>query len=141
KEKIAGMISLETIGCYSDEKNSQEYPALLRPFFAKTGNFIAFVGDCSSRRFVNRFAKAFGHHSDFPTKAVAAPGFITGIGWSDHWSFSKVGYPALMVTDTAPFRYRFYHTPQDTPEKLDYECMAQVVAGIASAVIELAMDS
>ena len=74
-------------------------------------------------------------------KAVAAPGFITGIGWSDHWSFSKVGYPALMATDTAPFRYRYYHTPHDTPEKINYECMARVVQGIGAAVNECASGS
>jgi Iap family predicted aminopeptidase len=82
--------------------------------------------------------KSFKRHSDFPVVAASLPGFIPGIGWSDHWSFSKAGYPALMVTDTAPFRYRYYHTPQDTPEKLDYARMASVVAGVACVVLEMA---
>lgn len=138
RENIVGMISLETIGYYTDQPGSQEYPALLRPFFPSVGNFVALVGDRSSRRFVKQVRKLFQKHSNFPIQSAAAPGFIAGVGWSDHWSFSKAGYPALMVTDTAPFRYRWYHTPQDTPEKLDYEKMAQVVAGISSVVNDLA---
>jgi Zn-dependent M28 family amino/carboxypeptidase len=137
-ENIVGMISLETIGCYSDAPGSQTYPLLLRPFFPSRGNFIAFVGDRSARRFVKRVGKLFRLHSDFPMQRAAAPGFIPGIGWSDHWSFSQVGYPALMVTDTAPFRYRYYHTAQDTSDKLDYERMARVVAGVGAVVKELA---
>jgi hypothetical protein len=42
-----------------------------------------------------------------------------------------------MVTDTAPFRYPHYHTPQDTPDKLDYERLARVVTGIERVVREL----
>jgi len=141
RENIVGMISLETIGYFSDAPGSQTYPLLLRPFFPSRGNFIAFVGDCSARRFVKRVGKLFRRHSDFPMQRAAAPGFIPGIGWSDHWSFSQVGYPALMVTDTAPFRYRYYHTPQDTPEKLDYERMGRVVAGIGGVINELAQLS
>jgi Zn-dependent M28 family amino/carboxypeptidase len=138
RENIVGMISLETIGFYSDAPGSQKYPLLLRPFFPSRGNFIAFVGDRSARRFVKRVGKLFRRHSDFPMQRAAAPNFIPGVGWSDHWSFSQVGYPALMVTDTAPFRYRYYHTPQDTPEKLDYQRMGRVVAGMGNVVNELA---
>jgi Zn-dependent M28 family amino/carboxypeptidase len=69
---------------------------------------------------------------------VAAPGWITGLGWSDHWSFWKQGYSAIMVTDTAPFRYQYYHTMEDTPDKIDYSRLAQVVSGIAQVVAEIA---
>jgi hypothetical protein len=62
---------------------------------------------------------------------------LPGIGWSDHWAFWQVDYPALMVTDTAPFRYTSYHTTQDTAEKLDYERMARVVAGVDLVLQEL----
>jgi len=139
KEKIVGMISLETIGCFLDTPGSQTYPTLIKPFFPSVGNFIALVGGLWSRRFIRRVRKSFKRHSDFPVVAASLPGIIPGIGWSDHWSFSKAGYPALMVTDTAPFRYRYYHTPHDTPEKLDYARMASVVAGVAGVVQELAM--
>ena len=74
----------------------------------------------------------------FPSEGVAAPGWITGIGWSDHWAFWKEGYPAVMVTDTALFRYQYYHTPGDTPDKMDFERTARVVAGMARVLEDLA---
>jgi Zn-dependent M28 family amino/carboxypeptidase len=58
--------------------------------------------------------------------------------WSDHWAFWREGFRAVMVTDTAPFRYRAYHTARDTPDKLDYERMAMVVVGLAEVVRDLA---
>jgi hypothetical protein len=63
---------------------------------------------------------------------------IPGAGWSDHWSFWQAGYRAIMVTDTAFFRYAHYHTEGDTPDKVDYERTARVVAGLAGMIAELA---
>ena len=66
------------------------------------------------------------------------PEIITGINWSDQWSFWKEGYKAIMVTDTAPFRYPYYHQPDDTPEKIDYESFARVVSGLQIVPAEMA---
>jgi hypothetical protein len=82
--------------------------------------------------------ESFRRHTQFPSEGGAAPESIEGVGWSDHWSFSRQNYPALMITDTAPFRYPHYHTPHDTPDKIDYDRTARVVAGIARVVRELA---
>lgn len=38
-------------------------------------------------------------------------------------------------------RYAHYHTREDTPERLDYEGMARVVAGLERMLIELAGGS
>lgn len=138
KEQIMGMISLETIGYYSDKEGSQIYPFPFSLFYPSTGNFIGFVGDSSSRDFVRQVIESFRRHKNFPSEGVAAPAHIPGIGWSDHWSFWQHGFPGVMVTDTAPFRYKHYHTPEDTPEKLDYEKMARVLHGVAKVVEELA---
>ena len=62
------------------------------------------------------------------------PDLFADIGRSDHWPFWQEGYPALMVTDTAPFRYPHYHTPEDTVDKIDFERMARVVRGLRSVV-------
>jgi Zn-dependent M28 family amino/carboxypeptidase len=137
-EHIVAMLSLETIGCYSDREGSQHYPFPFGFFYPKTANFIGFVGNVSSRRLVKRATRAFQKHSDFPAESAAAPGWLTGIGWSDHAAFWQRGYAAIMVTDTALFRYPWYHTAADTPEKLDYESLARVTAGLAHAVEELA---
>ena len=69
---------------------------------------------------------------------MAAPSFVPGVAWSDQLSFWRAGYPALMVTDTAFYRYRHYHAPTDTPEKLDYARMAGVVEGLARMLGALA---
>ena len=132
------MISLETIGYYSDEPASQQYPFPFSLFYPSVGNFIGFVGNLASRRLVRRVVSSFREHTSFPCEGTAVPGWITGIGWSDHWAFWKAGYPALMATDTALFRYPWYHTPQDTVDKIDFERMALVVAGLANVVEDLA---
>ncbi len=136
-EKIVAMLSLETIGWYSDQPKSQHYPPPFNLFYPDTGNFIGFVGDLGSRALLYRAIGTFRATTQFPSEGLAAPGWIQGIGWSDHWSFRQEGYPAVMVTDTAPFRYHFYHEAEDTPEKLDYGRMARVVAGIERVVAEL----
>ncbi len=139
-EKISAMLSLETIGYYSDEPGSQKYPFPFRYFYPDTANFIGFVGNLSSRSLVRRALRSFREHMTFPSEGVAAPGWIMGIGWSDHWSFWREGYPAIMITDTALFRYAHYHTPSDTPEKIDYDRTARVVRGISHVVRALAND-
>ena len=63
---------------------------------------------------------------------------IPGVDWSDHASFWEAGYPALMLTDTAPFRYPHYHLATDTPDKVDYYRLARVVTGLHGMLQELA---
>ena len=87
---------------------------------------------------MRRSIAAFRQHTAFPSEGVAAPGWMTGIGWSDHWAFWQEGYPGVMVTDTALFRYAPYHTREDTPDQINYEHMARVVAGLARVVTALA---
>lgn len=140
-EKIIAMFSLETIGYYSNEPGSQHYPFPLGSFYPDTGNFIGFVGNVSSRKLVHHSLASFRRHTSFPSEGLAAPGWFIGIGWSDHWSFWKEGYPAVMITDTALFRYKQYHTMEDTPDKIDYDRMARVVEGITRVLCDLATTS
>jgi len=133
-ENIVGMLSLETIAYYSSEPGSQQYPWPLNYFYGERGNFIAFVGDTTARAFVHRTISLFRKQASFPSDGIAAPTSIPGIGWSDHWSFSKCGYPAVMVTDTAPFRNPNYHRPSDTADTLDYEGLTRVVLGLEDVV-------
>lgn len=135
-EKIVAMISLETIGYYSDAENSQIYPFPFSLFYPSKGNFIGFVGNTSSRTLVRRGIQIFREDAAFPSQGVAAPGWLTGIGWSDQWSFWQEAYPAMMVTDTAIFRYPHYHKRSDTPDKIDYDRMSRVVGGIGTVVVD-----
>jgi hypothetical protein len=136
-EKITAMISLETIGCFSDEPGSQRCPPPMGLFYPSVGNFIGFVGDFGSRALVLRTIGTFREHVMFPSQGGALPGFIPGIGWSDHWAFSRQGYPAVMVTDTAPFRYAHYHRETDTVDRIDFDRMARVVAGLVPVIEDL----
>lgn len=138
EENIVVMFSLETIGYYSDEENSQAYPFPLGFVYPSTGNFITFVGNVGSRALVRDSISSFRKHAKFPSEGGALPGYLPGVGWSDHWSFWKAGYQGVMVTDTAPFRYPHYHKLSDTPDKLNYERMAVVVEGLTQVVTDLA---
>src|SRR5437870_5352600 len=99
------------------------------------------VGDLGARALVRRSIASFRKHARFPSEGVAAPAAIPGVSWSDHWSFRKHGFPAIMVTDTAFYRYPHYHLPSDTPEKLDYERMARVTLGLAAMLRDLADEA
>jgi len=138
-EEISAMISLETIGYFSDAPRSQVYPSPgLGLFYPTIGNFIGFVGNVPSRALVRRAVGLFREQEKIPAEGAALPSFVSGVGWSDQWSFWQCGYPAIMVTDTAPFRYPYYHMSSDTPAKLDYDRFALVVSGMEKVISELA---
>jgi len=131
-ETIAAMLSIESIGYYDARPKSQLYPPMLAPFFPSTGDFIAFAGNSGSRALVRRCIGAFRERAKFPSEGAAVPEVVEEIGWSDQWSFWQFGWPALMVTDTAPFRNPNYHRSSDTPNTLDYERTARVVDGLSA---------
>lgn len=137
-DRIAGMFSLETIGYYSDAPGSQHYPAPLGLIYPGTGNFIGFVSNIASRGLLRDAIGAFRRHARFPSEGLAAPSLIPGVDWSDHASFWEAGFPALMITDTALYRYPHYHAATDTPDKIDYERLARVVTGLHGMLLELA---
>ena len=133
-DKIVAMISLETIGYYSDELGSQRYPFPFGLVLPNRGDFLAMVSNIRSVRVLRVAAKAFRSATRLPVIASAAPASIPGIAWSDHWSFWQHGYRAVMLTDTALYRYPHYHLGSDTPERLEYQRMAQVLAGCAAVI-------
>ena len=137
-ETIVAMLSLETLGYYSNARGTQRYPPPFGFLYPSTGNFLAVVGNLPSRRLVMEFLHQFMSVSDFPVEAVATFEWIPGINWSDHWSFWKEGYPALMLTDTAPFRYPEYHSSRDLPEKINGPEFARAAHGIIHAVRRMA---
>ncbi|MEX2199600.1 MAG: M28 family peptidase [Burkholderiales bacterium] len=139
-DDIRLMISLEMLGAYSDAPGSQRYPPILGWFYPDRGNFIAFVSNLASRGALRRTVEAFQGVSGFPSEYLSAPAIIPGVSWSDQLSFWREGYPALMVTDTAFYRYPHYHTAQDTADRIDYARMAQVVDGLGKAIVLLAND-
>lgn len=136
-DDIRLMASLEMLGFYSDQPGSQNYPPLLGFFYPERGNFVAFVSNLQSRKRLREMVQAFRAHSDFPAQSLAGFESVPGLAWSDHLSFWRQGYRAVMVTDTAFYRYAYYHTPFDTPDRLVYASMARVVDGLRHTVATL----
>lgn len=137
-ETISLMLSLETIGYYSDEPGSQHLLFPLNLIYPSTGNFIAFVSNVENGFLVRQLVGSFRRQAQFPSEGGALWGLVPGVGWSDHWAFWKEGFPAVMVTDTAPFRYPAYHLSTDRPELVQYERMARVVSGLQAVIAEKA---
>ncbi|MEM7223217.1 MAG: M28 family peptidase [Pseudomonadota bacterium] len=131
RAEVALMIAVEMIGYFSDEPGSQGFPlAPLAWFYPDKGNFIAVVGLLGDRDLVARVKELMSLSPEMPVYSINAPRFVTGVDFSDHWSFWQQGYPAVMVTDTAFLRNPNYHRATDRPETLDYKRMAKVVEGL-----------
>ena len=137
---IRMMISLEMIGYFSEDDNSQHFPlALLKYFYPTTGDWIAVVGDFSSGRAVRSVKTSMAKATELPVYSFnAPPNLVPGIDFSDHLNYRNNDYPAVMVTNTAFNRNQNYHTLHDTADRLDYERMALVVEGVYEAVLALA---
>lgn len=137
-EQITGMVSIESVGYFSTEKGSQRYPAGVPKGLPTTGDFIAIVGKKEDARHVGHVASSFSSYATISAQAAALPASLDGVGWSDQWSFWEVGYPGVMVTDTALMRNPHYHQPSDTPDTLDYESMARVTYGLVGLARDMA---
>jgi len=125
------MVALDLVGRYSDEPGSQRFPLPgLGLLYPDRGDFIAVVGDLWSGSAIRRVKRAMLATRAIPVESFRAPASMAGIRWSDHHSFRRLGLPAVLVTDTAFMRNDDYHTPGDTPEKLDYERMAGLVRAL-----------
>lgn len=125
------MLSLEMIGFYSDEEESQRYPVPgMGAFYPDQGNFIALVGRLADFKATRRVKAIMSGATDLPVYSINAPGIVPGVDFSDHINFWSNGYSALMVTDTAFYRNPYYHRAGDTYEKLDYQRMAKVVQSV-----------
>lgn len=134
-DDVKAMLSLETIGFFTDAPASQHYPWPFSVAYPSTGNFIAFVGDTDSRELTRECVGVFREKARVASEGAAIPSFVEGADWSDHGPYWRQGYRALMVTDTAPFRNPHYHEATDVPERVDFRRLGLVTEGLV-AVIE-----
>lgn len=140
-ERIVAMLNLETMGYFTDTPHSQRYPWPFHFFYPSVGNFLGFVGLLSAARLVRQCLRLFRAHATLPCEGAALPAFVPRVIASDHASFWRCSYPAVMITDTANFRYRYYHHPEDTPDKLTYPHLAAAIVGLTHVVWRLANPS
>lgn len=137
-EKVVAMLALESMAYYSEQPGSQWYPPPFSFIYPTVGNFIGFIGNVQSKWLVHRCLTKFRESVQFPSEGVASWEWVPGVSSSDHDSFWKEGYHALMVTCTAPFRNPHYHKDDDVADKLDFPKFARVVTGVEAILIDLA---
>lgn len=135
--QVECMLSLETLGYYSDLDNSQRYPFPLSLFYPHRGNFIGVVGDLNSAAQARNIVGKLRALKVAPIQGGAFPRVLPGISWSDHWSFWQTGNCGIMLTDTAPFRYPYYHTNADRVDKLDFDRLTLLSMMLAEMVRDI----
>lgn len=138
-EDIRAMISLEMLGYFGDQKGGQAYPLpLMNLIYPSTPDFVALIGDLQSRDLVSRIKDSLEKGSDIPVETLSTTRLVPGGSLSDHRSFWKMGYPAVMITDTAFYRNPCYHGSGDTIETLDFQKMLSLLGGLIQVARDLA---
>lgn len=138
--KVKVAVIFEMLGFYSDNLFSQRYLPLIGSFYPNQGNFIAAVGNFPSKDVLGKLVHYFKKSSSFPMESLVAPSFLPGIYFSDHASFWREGYPAVMVTDTAYLRNKHYHKQSDQIETINFYKMSYVVHGLKEAILKIASE-
>lgn len=129
------MVSLEMIGYFDSRLGSQQFPfPLLYTMYSSRGDSIAIISNPKGRKLTRALKRHMSANSDVPVVSINAPAALPGIDFSDHRSYWKHKWPAVMVTDTAFYRNHEYHRPGDTADRLNYANMAQVVRGVYGAL-------
>ncbi len=152
-KKVMGVLCLETVGYSSEKEHSQRFPPGVKPEMfqtnkianAEAGNFLAIVGDVNSGKLVQSFSAQSALDSvDLPCASLQVPfnyeQIAHGLGdllRSDHAPFWRQGVPALLLTDTADFRYPYYHTEADIIDKLDFSFMMKVCKATVATAMHL----
>ena len=140
REKIIGMIALETLGCYSPRVNKKRQSAVVAGLAGLPDrcDYVAFLSTNTGHKLARSCAEEFSALSRFPVRSAVFPYYTRGVSWSDDWGYMKEGIPSFAATDTAFLRCDDYHETSDTAEKLDYPQFAEVVQGLSKLVISLA---
>jgi hypothetical protein len=137
-ENIVAMLSFDMLGYYTDRPGSQAYPIPVGNLYPDRGNFLALISNLQSRDLLRDCIQSFRKSATVPSEALALPDLVKDIGRSDHASFWRAGYPAILVTDTASFRNPHYHRDSDRISTLDFDRFTRAVDGIATIIEDLA---
>ena len=72
-DRVTAMLSLETMGYYSDEKGSQQYPGEIASLYPDVGNFIGFVANNASARLLLQARRAFERRTPISAAGRRSP--------------------------------------------------------------------
>jgi len=134
-EPLHLMLSLEMLGYRDSRPGSQRYPPGLRPFYPDRGDFIGLIGNLRAIGSMRRIARAM--RAAVPCEWLTVPWrgrVLPDTRRSDHAPFWDLGYPALMVTDTADLRNPHYHAAGDRIETLDLDFLTAVCSGLVAGL-------
>ncbi|MEO0895997.1 MAG: M28 family peptidase [Bacteroidota bacterium] len=136
--EVYGMVCLEMLGYFQDEKKTQNYPlGLMSLFYGSKGNYITLVNKFEKGKFSRRFTRIFKQRANIRTKKITGPVWLEGIDFSDHLHYWNMGISALMITDTAFYRNKNYHEKSDTLETLDLGRMCQVIDAVLASLLQI----
>lgn len=137
--RVAGALVLEMVG-FTGERQTVPAAVQLVKKVPRTGTFLAAVGDGESGVLLQAMESAAAGVVELVSLAVPLKGWLVpDTRRSDNARFWDVGYPALMVTDTADLRNPHYHRAGDTPDTLDYAFMAKATTVVARCAWSLAV--
>ncbi len=134
--EVSLMLSLEMIG-YARPEQDQHYPfPLMRILgrYPKKANFLAVVGNLRTGAKTRRLCQAMRKGASIPIEWLSGPGFLPPLFLSDHSSFWKYGFPAVMITDTAFLRNPHYHLPTDTVATLNFDFLFEAIAAVEAGI-------
>jgi hypothetical protein len=92
---------------------------------------LLFVGNMRARQLVHTCVDVFAVASRISARALALPSWLPGMRTSDHASFRRHGWPAIMVADGPPWRVRSAAAP-------DVDRIAAAVPGLVAVAQRLA---
>jgi len=134
-DPVALMIALEMLGYRDLTPGSQRYPAGLSYLYPNQGDFIGLIGNLRTASTMRRLACTIRNFVPCELLPVPFKGrMLPDVRRSDHSSFWDLGYPAIMVTDTANMRNPHYHRASDCIETLDIDFLAGVCHGLTAGI-------
>ncbi len=158
---VSGLINFEMVGFTSDQESSQTFPKGMTPgkppFDFRThnvkdftvGNYLFSFGNANAGRLFESFCTSCESglvdlpysalHLPFPYDFIASN--MRDVLRSDHASFWRARIPGLFLTDSANFRYPYYHTPADTIDRLDFDFMTKVAKATVATMLELCVNN
>ena len=133
KEKLIGVVDIGSLGFYSEEPNSQSSPHDFNIGFPAIGNFIALIGKQSSHKSMSSFVSGFTKRLNSPVHKVSLndeeASAFDGLS-----AFTENGYPIIRVSDTGALRYPHHAKKTDTPDKINFYKMAEILKALSLTI-------
>jgi hypothetical protein len=125
---------LDQIGFYNKD-NVQEYPTALKWIYPSHANFIAVISNINARELGTDYCQNMRKINQLQCERFSLPFNI--FEESDHLSYAKHDFPAILITDTGHFRDQNRFNAKVEMQRLDYTKMAFVIDGLIQSLIQV----